>query len=176
MQKTLNPIRPLSFRTLGLLTLAVVLLASSSLAQSSAPGRGTYRISSGGVGVAHGQSIHINLTSKNKWFPPCDITPGGYVATVDISLVNAEGRELARDTKRIDSCGITSMNVNVDDILRDGSRMTVRAVVKLVESGERDGAPPALGASIEVSDNATGKTTVIESFEPQPQPWVLSEQ
>jgi hypothetical protein len=93
-----------------------------------------------------------------------------------MSLVNAEGRELARATRRIDSCGIASMSVNVDDIMRDGGRIAVRAVVKLIESGEPAGAPPALAASIEVSDNATGKTTVLQSFDPQPQPWVLSEQ
>jgi hypothetical protein len=174
MHKTHNPIRPFSFRTLGLLTLAVALLSTASLAQSS--DKGSYRMASGSVGVTRSQTIHINLTSKNKWFPPCDITPGGYVATVEMSLVNAEGRELARATRRIDACGIASLSVNVDDIMRDGGRMAVRAVVKLIESGEPAGAPPALAASIEVSDNATGKTTVLQSFDPQPQPWVLSEQ
>jgi hypothetical protein len=133
-------------------------------------------MASGGVGVTRNQSVHINLVSKKKWFPPCDITPGGYVATVEIYLVNAEGRELARATRRVDACGIASMSVNIDDILRDGGRIAVRAVVKLVESGEPDGAPPALAASIEVSDNATGKTTVLQSFDPQPQPWSLTEQ
>ena len=176
MQKTPTPIRPLSFRTLGLLALAAMLLSSSGLAQTSEPGKGTYRMASGGVGVTRNQSIHINLVSKKKWFPPCDITPGGYVGTVEISLANAEGRELARDTRRIEGCGITTMSVNVDDILRGEGRMAVRAVVKLIESGEPDGAPPALAASIEVSDNATGKTTVLQSFDPQPQPWVLAEQ
>ena len=174
MHQTLNPIRPFSFRVIGLLTLAIALLTPASLAQTSE--KGVYRIASGGVGVTRGQSIHINLVSKKKWFPPCDITPGGYVATVEISLADAEGRELARATRRIDACGIASMNVNVDDVMRDGGRMAVRAVVKLVESGEADGAPPALAASIEVSDNATAKTTVLQSFDPQPQPWVLSEQ
>jgi hypothetical protein len=174
MHKTHNPSRPFTFRTFGLLTLAVALLVPASLAQTSE--RGSYRIASGPVGVTRSQSINITLVSKKKWFPPCDITPGGYVGTVEIYLVNAEGRELARATRRIDACGIASMNVNVDDILRDGGRIAVRAVVKLVESGEPDGAPPALGASIEVSDNATGKTTVLQSFDPQPQPWVLSEQ
>ena len=174
MQKTYTSIRSLSFRTLGLLTLVALLLSSSSsLAQSS---RRDYRMASGGVGVTRNQSIHINLVSKKKWFPPCDITPGGYVGTVEIYLVNAEGRELARDTRRIEGCAITTMSVNVDDIMKDGGRMTVRAVVKLVESGEPDGTPPALGASIEVSDNATGKTTVLQSFDPQPQPWILAEQ
>lgn len=173
MHKTYTPIRPFSFRTLGLLTLVALLLSSSSsLAQSS---RRDYRMASGGVGVTRNQSIHITLVSKKK-IPPCDITPGGYVGTVEISLANAEGRELARDTRRIEGCGITTMSVNVDDILKDGERMAVRAVVKLIESGEPDGAPPALAASIEVSDNATGKTTVLQSFDPQPQPWVLAEQ
>ncbi len=176
MPKTHNPIRPLSFRTLGLLALAVMLVTSSSLAQLSYPDRGAYRMASGAVGVTRSQSIHINLIPKKKWFPPCDITPGGYVGTVDIYLVNAEGRELARATRRVDACGIASMNVNVDDIMRGEGRMAVRAVVKLVESGEPDGTPPALAASIEVSDNATGKTTVLQGFDPQPQAWVLSEQ
>ena len=174
MHQTPNTIRAFSFRVIGLLTLAIALLAPTSLAQTSE--KGVYRAASGGVGVTRGQSIHINLVSKKKWFPPCDITPGGYVATVEMSLVNAEGRELARATKRVDACGIASMSVNVDDVMRDGGRMAVRAVVKLVESGEADGAPPALAASIEVSDNATGKTTVLQGFDPQPQPWVLSEQ
>ena len=175
MQKTPNPILPFTFRTIGLLTLAIALLSPASLAQTS--GRGDYRMASGSVGVTRNQSIHINLFSKKKWFPPCDITPGGYVGTVEIYLVNAEGRELARATRRVDACGIASMSVNVDDIVRDGGRIAVRAVVKLIESGESDGAPPALGASIEVSDNATGKTTVLQSFaDPQPQPWVLTEQ
>ena len=173
MQKTYTPIRPFSFRTLGLLTLVALLLSSSSLAQTS---RRDYRMASGGVGVTRNQSIHIHLVSKKKWFPPCDITPGGYVGTVEIYLVNAEGRELARATRRVDACGIASMSVNVDDILRDGGRSAVRAVVKLIESGEPDGAPPALAASIEVSDNATGKTTVLQSFDPQPVPWVIAEQ
>jgi hypothetical protein len=175
MQKTPNPIRFFTFRTIGLLTLAIALLSPSSLAKTSE--RGDYRMASGGVGVTRNQSVHINLVSKKKWFPPCDITPGGYVGTVEIYLVNAEGRELARATRRIDACGIASMSINVDDILRDGGRINVRAVVKLIESGEADGAPPALAASIEVSDNATGKTTVLQSFaDPQPQPWVFTEQ
>lgn len=175
MFKTHNSIRPFSFRTLGLLTLAVALLSQASTAQTSE--RGGYRMASGAVGITRGQSIHINLVPKKKWFPPCDITPGGYVATVEMSLVNAEGRELARATRRVDACGITSMSVNADEIMRDGGRAAVRAIVKLVESGEADGAPPALAASIEVSDNATGKTTVLQSFaDPQPQPWALSEQ
>ncbi|MET0622613.1 MAG: hypothetical protein ABW250_06520 [Pyrinomonadaceae bacterium] len=176
MHKTHNPTRPLSLRVFALLTLAVALLSSSSLAQSSDPGKGSYRMASGGVGVTRNQSIHINLVSKKKWFPPCDITPGGYAGTVEMSLTNAEGRELARATRRIEGCGITTMSVNVDDVLRGEGRMAVRAVVRLIESGEPDGAPPALAASIEVSDNATGKTTVLQSFDPQPQPWVLSEQ
>lgn len=175
MQKTPNPIRFFTFRTIGLLTLAIALLSPSSLAKTSA--RGDYRMASGGVGVTRNQSVHINLVSKKKWFPPCDITPGGYVGTVEIYLVSAEGRELARATKRIDACSIASMSVNVDDILREGGRINVRAVVKLIESGEADGTPPALAASIEVSDNATGKTTVLQSFaDPQPQPWVFTEQ
>ena len=174
MQKTPNPIRPFTFRTIGLLTLAIALLSPASLAQTSE--KRDYRMASGGVGVTRNQSIHINLVTKKKWFPPCDIMPGGYVGTVEIYLVNAEGRELARATRRVDACGIASMSVNVDDILRDGGRIAVRAVVKLIESGEPDGAPPALAASIEVSDNATGKTTVLQSFEPQAQSWVLSEQ
>lgn len=174
MFKTHNPIRPFSFRAIGLLTLAVALLSSASLAQTT--GRGVYRISSGGVGVTRNQSINIYLVSKNKWFPPCDITPGGYGGTVEVSLADAEGRELARVTRRIEGCGVTSVNVNVNDIMRGEGRMAVRAIVKLIESGEADGAPPALAASIEVSDNATGKTTVLQSFDPQPQPWVLSEQ
>lgn len=175
MFKTHNPIRPFSFRTIGLLTLAVTLLSSASLAQTTG-GRGVYRISSGGVSVTRSQSINVNLVSKNKWFPPCDITPGGYVATVEMSLVNAEGRELSRATRRIEGCGITSINVNMDGIMSGEGRMAVRAIVKLIESGEPDGAPPALAASIEVSDNATGKTTVLQSFDPQPQPWALSVQ
>ena len=175
MFKTHNSIRPFSFRAIGLLTLAVALLSQASMAQISG-GRGDYRMASGAVGVTRGQSIHINLVPKKKWFPPCDITPGGYVATVEMSLVSAEGRELARATRRVDACGIASMSVNADEIMRDGGRAAVRAVVKLIESGEADGTPPALAASIEVSDNATGKTTVLQSFDPQPQPWVLSEQ
>lgn len=175
MQKIHNPIRPFAFRTLGLLTLALMLISSSSLAQTSEPGRGTHRFSSGGVGVASGQSVNIYLISKKKWFPPCDITPGGYVGTVEVTLANAEGRELARATRRIEACGITSFSVNVDDILGGERRMAVRAVVKLIDSAEPDGAPPALTASIEVSDNATGKTTVLQGFEPQPVPWVTSE-
>jgi hypothetical protein len=160
---------------IGLLTLAVALLSPAGLAQTS--GRGDYRMASGGVSVMRSQSIHINLVSKKKWFPPCDITPGGYVGTVEIYLVNAEGRELARGTRRVDACGIASMSVNVDDILREGGRISVRAVVKLIESGEPDGTPPALAASIEVSENATGKTTVLQSFaDPQPVPWALNEQ
>ena len=174
MQKTPNPFRTFTFRTIGLLTLAIALLSPASLAQTSE--RGAYWMASGSVGVTRNQSIHINLVSKKKWFPPCDITPGGYVGTVEIYLVNAEGRELARATRRVDACGIASMSVNIDDILRDESRIAVRAVVKLIESGEPDGAPPALAASIEVSDNATSKTTVLQNFDPQPQPWVLAEQ
>jgi hypothetical protein len=175
MQKTPNPIRLFTFRTLGLLTLAVALLTPASSAQTS--GRGSYRMASGAVGVTRSQSIHITLVSKNKWFPPCDITPGGYAGTVEMYLVNAEGRELARGTRRLDACGIASMSVNVDDIVRDGGRVAVRAVVRLVESGELDGTPPALAASIEVSDNATGKTTVLQSFaDPSPTPWALTEQ
>ena len=174
MRKTHNPIRPFTLRALGLLTLAVALLSSASLAQTS--GRGVYRITSGGVGVTRDQSIHINLIPKDKWYPPCDITPGGYVAAVEIYLVNAEGRELARATRRIDACGMATMSVNAADFMRDGARMSVRAVVKLVDVGDPTGAPPALAASIEVSDNATGKTTVLQSFDPQPQPWSLSEQ
>ena len=174
MQKTPNPIRTFTFRTIGLLTLAIALLSPASLAQTSE--KGDYRMTSGGVGVTQNQSIHINLVSKKKWFPPCDITPGNYVATVEMSLVNAEGRELARATRRIEGCGIASMTVNVDDVLRGEGRMAVRAVVKLIDVGDPTGAPPALGASIEVSDNASGKTTVIQNFDPQPQPWVLSEQ
>lgn len=174
MFKTHNPIRPFSFRTLGLLTLAVALLSSASMAQISSD-RGGYRMASGAVGVARTQSIHINLVPKKKWFPPCDITPGNYVGTVEMSLVNAEGRELARATRRVDACGIASMSVNVDDIVRGEGRIAVRAVVKLVESAEPDGAPPALAASIEVSDNATGKTTVLQSFA-DPSPWALIEQ
>jgi hypothetical protein len=174
MFKTRNPTRPFSFRTLGLLTLAIALLSTASPAQTT--GRGVYRISSGGVSVTRNQSININLVSKNKWFPPCDITPGNYGGTVEVSLADAEGRELTRATRRIEGCGITSVNVNVNDIMRGEGRMAVRAIVRLIESGEADGAPPALAASIEVSDNATGKTTVLQSFDPQPQPWVLSEQ
>lgn len=174
MYNTPNPVRPFTFRAACLLTLVVALLAPAALAQTSE--RGSYRMASGGVGVTRGQSIHITLVPKKKWFPPCDITPGGYVGTVEIYLVNAEGRELARATRRVEACGIASMDVNVDDVMRDGGRMAVRAVVKLVESGEPDGAPPALAASLEVSDNATGKTTVLQGFDPQPQPWVLSEQ
>lgn len=174
MFKTHTPVRPFSFRALSLLTLAVALLSQASMAQIS--GKDGYRMASGSVGITRGQSIHINLVSKKKWFPPCDITPGGYVATVEMSLVNAEGRELARATRRVDACGIASLSVNADEIMRDGGRLAVRAVVKLVESGESDGTPPALAASIEVSDNATGKTTVLQSFDPQPQPWILSEQ
>jgi len=175
LQKTPNPIRTFTFRTIGLLTLAIALLSPASLAQTSE--KGDYRMTSGGVGVTQNQSIHINLVSKKKWFPPCDITPGGYVGTVEIYLVNAEGRELARGTRRLDACGIATMSVNVDEILRDGGRIAVRAVVKLIESGEPDGAPPALAASIEVSDNATGKTTVLQGFaDPSPSPWALVEQ
>lgn len=174
MRNTPNPIRPLSLRALGLLTLAVALLSPAGLAQTS--DRRYYRIASGGVGVTRDQSIHVNLIPKDKWFPPCDITPGGYVGTVEIYVVNAEGRELARGTRRLDACGIASMSVNVADIMRGEGRMAVRAVVKLVEVGDPTGAPPALAASIEVSDNATGKTTVLQSFNPEPQPWVLSEQ
>jgi hypothetical protein len=176
MHKTHNPIRLLSFRTLGLLALALTLVSSPSLAQTPEPGRGAYRMASGSVGVTRGQSIHINLVPKKKWFPPCDITPGWYVGTVEIYLVNAEGREVARATRRVEACGIASMSVNVDDIARDGGRIAVRAVVRLVESGEPDGTPPALAASVEVSDNATGKTTVLQNFDPQPQPWVIAEQ
>lgn len=176
MHTTHNPIRPLSLRTIGLLALAVMLLSSSGQAQSSEPGRGTYRMASGAVGVTRSQSIHITLVSKRKWFPPCDITPAGYVGTVEISLANAEGRELTRVTRRIEGCGITTMSVNVDDLLRDEGRIAVRAVVKLIEVGDPTGAPPPLAASIEVSDNATGKTTVLQSFDPQPEPWVFMEQ
>ena len=174
MQKTHNPIRPFSLRAVGLLTLAVALLSQAALAQTSP--RGDYRMASGGVSVTRSQSININLVSQKKWFPPCDITPGGYVATVEIYLVSAEGRELARATRRIEACGIATMSVNVDDIVRDAGRVAVRAVVKLVEVGDPTGAPPALNASIEVSDNATGKTTVLQNFDQQPQQWALSEQ
>ena len=174
MQQTHNPIRPFTFRALGLLTLAFALLSTASLAQTS--GRGVYRIASGGVGVTRDQSIHVNLIPKDKWFPPCDITPGGYVGTVEVYLVNAEGRELARATKRLDSCGMATMSVNAAEFMKGEARTSVRAVVKLVDVGDPTGAPPALAASIEVSDNATGKTTVLQSFDPQPQPWVLSEQ
>ena len=148
MQKTLNTIRPFSFRALGLLTLAVALLAPAGLAQTS--GRGVYKISSGGVGVTRDQSIHINLIPKDKWFPPCDITPGNYVGTFEITLADAQGRELARGTRRIDTCGIASLSVNVADIMRADGQMAVRAVVKLVDVGDPTGAPPALFASIEV--------------------------
>jgi hypothetical protein len=175
MKTTPNPIRPFTFRTLGLLTLAIALLSPASSAQTSE--RGAYRMASGGVSVTRSQSININLASKNKWFPPCDITPGNYVGTVEMTLANAEGRALASVTKRIEGCGITTMSVNVDDILRGEGRIAVRAVVRLIESGSPDGAPPALAASIEVSDNATGKTTVLQSFaDPSPTPWVFTEQ
>ncbi len=174
MRNTSNLIRPFSFRALGLLTLAVALLSPAGLAQTSE--RGSYRITSGGLGVTRDQSIHINLIPKDKWFPPCDITPGQYVGTVEIYVVNAEGRELARGIRRLDACGIASMSVNVADVMRGEGRMAVRAVVKLVEVGDPTGMLPALAASIEVSDNATGKTTVLQSFDPQPQPWVFSEQ
>jgi hypothetical protein len=174
MLKTHNPIRPFSLRAFGLLTLAVALLSQAALAQTSV--RGDYRIASGGVSVTRSQSINVNLVSQDKWRPPCDITPGGYVATVEIYVVSAEGRELARATRRIEACGIATMSVNMDDILRDGGRVAVRAVVKLIEVGDPTGAPPALAATLEVSDNATGKTTVLQSFEPQPQPWVINEQ
>src|SRR5687767_7815794 len=110
MQKTHNPIRPFSFRIIGLLALAVTLLSSPSLAQSS---RRDYRMASGAVGVTRDQSIHINLVSPRKWFPPCDITPGNYVGTVEMTLADAEGRELARVTRRIEGCAIASMSVNV---------------------------------------------------------------
>lgn len=172
---SLKSIRPVSLRAFGLLSLAVVLLASSSLAQTS--GRGVYRMASGAVGVARSQSIHINLIPRDKWFPPCDITPGNYVGTVEMSLADASGRELARTTRRIEGCGIASMSVNADDILRGESRLAVRAIVKLVESGEPDGAPPALVGTLEVSDNTTGKTTVLQGFEkPATQTWTLSAQ
>jgi hypothetical protein len=174
MHKTLNPIRLFSFRTVGLLTLAVALLSPAGIAQTSS--RRDYRMASGGVSVTRSQSININLVSPRKWFPPCDITPGGYVGTVEIYVVSAEGRELARGTRRVEACGIATMSVNVDDIVRDAGRVAVRAVVKLIESGEPDGAPPALAATIEVSDNATGKTVAIQSFDPEPQPWSLNEQ
>lgn len=174
MYKTHNPLRLFSFRTVGLLTLAVALLSPANLAQTSE--RGTYRMASGAVGVTRSQSIHVNLVPKKKWFPPCDITPGNYVGTVEVSLADAEGRELARTTRRIEGCRIASLSVNVDDVMRGEGRMAVRASVKLIESGEPDGAPPALAASIEVSDNATGKTTVLQGFEPQTPSWFVGEQ
>lgn len=58
MHKTHNPIRPLSFRAIGLLALAVMLLSTPSLAQTSASGR-DYRMASGAVGVTSSQSINI---------------------------------------------------------------------------------------------------------------------
>src|ERR1044072_9526248 len=115
MLKKYNPIRPFSVRALGLLTLAVVLLASSSPAQTS--DKGTYKFSSGGAGVTRGQSIHIHLIPKKKWFPARHITPGVYAGTVEVSLVNAEGRELARATKRVERCAITTFTVNVDEVM-----------------------------------------------------------
>lgn len=172
MHKTHNPIHSFPFRAAGLLALAVMLLSSSGLAQSSAPDGGDYRMASGAVGVTRGQSIHVNLVPKKKWFPPYDITPGNYVGTVEMTLANAEGRELARVTRRIEGCAVATLSVNVDEVMRGEGRMAVRAVVRLVESGEPDGTAPALAASIEVSDNATGKTTVLQGFDPQAQQWV----
>jgi hypothetical protein len=174
MQQKRNPIRPFVLRRLGLLSLALVLASVSSLAQT---GRGTYRAASGGVGITRSQTLHIHLYSKKKWFPPCDITPGGYVATVELALVNAEGRELARATRRIEGCSIASWSVNAEELLRGSEeRLIVRASLKLVDSGEAEGAPAALGASLEISENATGKTTLSQGFDPQPVPWALFEQ
>ncbi|HYG80986.1 MAG TPA: hypothetical protein VD861_11395 [Pyrinomonadaceae bacterium] len=176
MHTTHNPVRFFAFRAVGLLALAVTLLSSSTLAQTS-DSRRDYRMASGAVGVTRSQSVNIYLVPKKKWFPLCDITPGNYVGTVEMTLASAEGRELARVTRRIEGCMIATMSVNVDDILRGEGRMAVRAVVRLIESGELDGTPPALAASIEVSDNVTGKATVLQSFaDPSPSPWVLIEQ
>ena len=121
-------------------TLALIAIFSLCAAASAQAGFNSFRP----VGITFGQTGRV--TAANT---------GTRAIIISGTFLDSEGTVLAQfDSQVIEPGKMMSLDLNADDIVRDGERIQIRVVF----SGDR---LRGLLASTEVFENDTGKTTVF---------------
>ena len=135
------------------------------------------------TGITRGQTARINVS--NLVSPPIgDYPPGPYrveMMFVDVegnALLNNEGNPIRR-VVMLEPGRSAFLQINANNLLgRDEVRLNFRPVMNVFvvpPVGERQFPPSPIVPTVEVIDNATGKTLllypgVIRGFNPQPDP------
>jgi hypothetical protein len=137
---------------------AILLSATVSLAQTPVP-IPPQVYSSGALGIAPGQTAKWSVVNVRLPEPP--VTP---TCSAKLSFFNEQGQELKTETVSLAPGETRSLNLNADtDIPSAGNRTTIHTV-SVVTATELAGQLLDLCSpvhSLEIIDNATGKTAVL---------------
>jgi hypothetical protein len=124
----------------------------------------------GMFGITLGQTAQINVVNTGLQQPPDPDRP----LTVDVSFVDGDGSVRTQTTVDLASGQSTMLSLNGDDLLRGSGRVQLRALVRFAQPPEPDrgGANQsrlsAIVSSVEVIDNATGRTSFVLARVPPP--------
>ena len=130
----------------------------------------------GMVGISYGQTLRLNIVNTGgvlSGFPPgpCKVQLG-FLDDSGRYVRKAGGREgfteVVRKAGRLDSGQSMSLDVTSDDVLMDGAgRAEVRAA--WLRDGVGNFPPGPCRATLEMIDNATGRTTfALQGASPEP--------
>jgi hypothetical protein len=126
----------------------------------------------GMIGITTGQTAQINVFNPGLTQPPEPDRP----LSVDISFVDAEGNVQKQTTVDLASGQSAMLSLNGDDLLRGSGRVQLRALVRLnqppdpeIAGGGNQSRVPAIVSSVEVIDNATGRTSFVLTQPPEPE-------
>ena len=133
------------------------------------------RISFGMVGITPGQNIRLNVVNVQP--PPSDGFPPGPIRVV-LTFLNIDGQPFrgrdgnpVRRVAMLEPGASTFLNLSADQFARDAARLQLRALVTLPPPS--DGVPPPqpdrIVATVEVVNNANGRTDLVLSGPPSVQ-------
>jgi hypothetical protein len=115
--------------------------------------------SSGALGIAPGQTAKWNVV--NVRLPEPQVTP---TCSAKLSLFNEQGQELKTETVSVPPGETRSLNLNADTDIPSGGNRTAIYGVSVVTAAGLAGQLLNLCSlvhSLEIIDNATGKTAVL---------------
>ena len=132
---------------------------STALGVAHAAQRESFSRSFGMVGITHGQTARLNVVNlEDSEFVPC--------VRVELSFVDGNGQTLLRSTHEVERGKAAFLDLNGNQLMgRFGARLQVRAVARFVGTPDTRDADDCL-LTLEVIDNATGRTSFINPPEP----------
>lgn len=115
------------------------------------------RLATGAVGLAPGQTARLNVADT------CPRPPGG--VRVRLLLVGDDGTPLARGERSLEAGKTVFLDLPRSNERPSSGRLSVRAVVELPDAPCDGDACPSLLATLEVVDDATGRTQLALTAE-----------